>query len=620
MMVQTGAILLLGLTTSLVSANGLYGKNSPVLQVNAKNYDSLVAQSNHTSIVEFYAPWCGHCQNLKPAYEKAAKNLAGLAKVAAVNCDEEDNKPFCASFGVKGFPTLKIVHPAKKRGKPIVEEYHGAREAKAIVEAVVDRIPNHVKRLKEADVEDWLLDTATPAKAILFTKKGTTSALIRSLAIDFLGSIQIAQVRDTEQAIVDKFGIDTFPSVVLLPGDGQDPIVYSDEMKKQLLVDFLSQVAPPNPDPAPKKVKPSSSTKSAKKPAEASTTASSSTTVRDTASSSSVDLDDDSPTESPLPIVEQDKPIAVPEPEAVPPIPALETSAELDEKCIAKKSGTCILALLPIGTEAEALLPEPAVNALNSLAGIANKHSKRKDHTFPFYSVPAQNERAKTIRAQLGLGQDSDLEIIALNNKRGWWRRYAEESYDLVAIEAFVDAIKLGEGPKQKLPERFGGEEDILDPQEEPLAASVTASDVEDEDDTATAVETTEIPSSSSVPEQETADPVVETNTSESQAEPSPSAAPESEASDERDDTSPEAVSTEDASPEDAKSEDLSPEDASPEDVSSEAVRSEDVSSESTSPKAASSEDVGSESASPKAASSESPEPKLSTEASHDEL
>lgn len=35
---------------SLVSADGLYGAKSAVLQVNAKNYDSLVAQSNHTSV------------------------------------------------------------------------------------------------------------------------------------------------------------------------------------------------------------------------------------------------------------------------------------------------------------------------------------------------------------------------------------------------------------------------------------------------------------------------------------------------------------------------------------------------------------------------------------------
>lgn len=45
--------------------------------------------------------------DLKPAYEKAAKSLIGLAKVAAVNCDDEENKPFCGSMSV-GRPLIRI--------------------------------------------------------------------------------------------------------------------------------------------------------------------------------------------------------------------------------------------------------------------------------------------------------------------------------------------------------------------------------------------------------------------------------------------------------------------------------------------------------------------------------
>lgn len=40
-------------------ANGLYGKSSSVLSVDGQSYRRLIADSNHTSIVEFYAPWCG---------------------------------------------------------------------------------------------------------------------------------------------------------------------------------------------------------------------------------------------------------------------------------------------------------------------------------------------------------------------------------------------------------------------------------------------------------------------------------------------------------------------------------------------------------------------------------
>lgn len=183
----------------LPSALAFYSSSSPVLQLNGKTYDSLIAKTNHTSIVEFYAPWCGHCKNLKPAYEKAAKSLQGLAKVAAVDCDEEVNKPFCGTMGVQGFPTLKIVRPGKKAGRPTVEDYQGARTAKAIVDAVIDKIPNHVKRLKDADYAEWVAESGP--KAILFSDKGTVSALLKSVAIEFLGVLGVGQIRDKVRCI-----------------------------------------------------------------------------------------------------------------------------------------------------------------------------------------------------------------------------------------------------------------------------------------------------------------------------------------------------------------------------------------------------------------------------------
>jgi protein disulfide-isomerase A6 len=413
----------------------------------------------------FYAPWCGHCQSLKPAFEKAAKNLAGLAKVAAVNCDDKEaNQNLCAQMGVQGFPTLKIIKPGKKPGRPVVEDYQGPRSTKGIVDAVVDKIPNHVKRLQDSGLQDWLADTTTFAKAILFTEKSTTSALIRSLAIDFLGSISIAQMGSKEEAAVEQFGISKFPSMVLLLGADQGPIIYTDEMKKEALVKFLSQVSTPNPDPAPTQGKPSKPTKDFKSAAKKSSQSASFSSASEAHKSSDFDdylaestivLDENTPTESPLPIVEtNEKPIVVPE--AIPTIPRLSTPAELELACLAPKSGTCILVLLPATADDETDLPGSATQALAGFAEISDKHSKRHDHTFPFYGIPAQNTRAATIRGELGLKDSSAMEIIAINNKRNWWRHYTEEKYSANSLETFVDAIKLGEGTKSKLPEGFG--------------------------------------------------------------------------------------------------------------------------------------------------------------------
>ncbi|OCK84712.1 hypothetical protein K432DRAFT_432096 [Lepidopterella palustris CBS 459.81] len=478
-MVHTAALVAAAaslLFTPSVYADGMYAKNSPVLQINGMEYDRLIAKSNYTSIVEFYAPWCGHCKNLKPAYESAAKSLAGLAKVAAINCDDEFNKPFCGTMGIQGFPTLKIIRPGKKQGRPIIEDYQGQRAAKPIVDAVKEKIPNHVKRVTDKGLEEWLQEGNETAKAVLFSDKGVTSATLRALAIDFAGTINIAQIRNKEKAAMELFGISSVPTLVLLPGGDKDSIVYSGEMKKETMSAFLSQIAPPNPDCPPEKEKkpakkPSASKKDSKK--------SSSDSESAKASATAIAVEDaGQPTESPDPNVVTDDtppPVIIPEAEKLPSIPLLESAESIQKDCLSPKSKTCILALLPPASNDAAVLQDSATTALASLSAIHKKHDERHAHLFPFYGVPASNPLAATIRSALGLGADTDadVELIATNAKRGWWKRYQGAGFEGVAVEDWVDAIRMGDGKKEKLPESLivdaeeVKEEKVVEPEQE---------------------------------------------------------------------------------------------------------------------------------------------------------
>ncbi|CAG8958411.1 hypothetical protein HYFRA_00011088 [Hymenoscyphus fraxineus] len=422
---------------------GLYNKNSPVVQVDGKSYDRLIAQSNYTSIVEFYAPWCGHCKNLQPAYEKAAKSLAGLAKVAAVDCDEESNKAFCGGFGVQGFPTLKIVKPGKTPGKPIVEDYNGARTAKGIVDAVVEKMPNLVKKVEDKTLEKWLAEANETAKAILFTDKGKTSALMKSIAIDFKGSIQVAQIRNTdkEKASMELFGITKVPTLLLLPGGKEaQGLVYDGELKKEPMVKFLSQAAEPNPDPAPAKAKTSKSKSKSKE--------TDSKKASKAPAAATEEVLEEEVTESPTPEVETQKPIVLPDP--APTISTLEDEAQLAAQCLGDRTGTCILALLPESPD------EIGAKAVVSLSEIQHKYKLLHRNIFPFYVLSAKNPGYAKVKSALKLAE-AESQIIAINGRRSWWRQIsesalAEKDVSQEAIEGFVDAIRLGEGAKQKLP------------------------------------------------------------------------------------------------------------------------------------------------------------------------
>jgi protein disulfide-isomerase A6 len=413
-------------------------------------------------IVEFYAPWCGHCKNLQPAYEKAAKSLAGLAKVGAVDCDEESNKPFCGGFGVQGFPTLKIIKPGKTPGKPIVEDYNGPRTAKGIVDALVDKIPNYVKKVEDKSLEKWLADSKDTPKAILFTDKGKTSALMKSIAIEFKGALEVAQIRNTdkEKASKELFGIEKFPTLLLLPGgkEAKEGIVYDGELKKEPMVKFLSQAASPNPDPAPPKVKVSKSkdkkkdTKKASKEKadfESASASHASKEGKTAAATATEEVLEEAATESPQPIVEAEKPIVLPEVVPAPTIPTLESETDLVSHCLGDKTGTCILALLPETPD------EIASKAIPSLSELAHKYKQHKRSIFPFYAVSSNNPLASKIKESLKLS--GNFQIVAINGRRGWWRQISEtlteQDVSEEAIENFVDAIRLGEGSKKKIPE-----------------------------------------------------------------------------------------------------------------------------------------------------------------------
>lgn len=446
---QTLYATVVALLTALPGAQaGLYSKKSPVLQVDAKSYDRLIGKSNHTSvsqsllctkpstgryanrflpqIVEFYAPWCGHCKNLQPAYEKAAQKLQGLAKVAAVDCDDDANKQFCGSMGVKGFPTLKIVRPRKGGGRPVVEDYNGQRTAAAIVENVVNSINNHVKKVTDKDVDAFLSEKNETAKAILFTDKGTTSALIKSIAIDFLDVITIAQARNKEAKTVEMFGIENYPTLVLLPGGDKEAVVYDGELKKDAIVKFLSQAGEPNPDPAPAKEK-------AKKAKSSSSSKTKSKTASSESSSVTAEAADEVPT--------QEAPVII---ESAPPIPAINTPEKLVKECLTEKSSTCVLAFVP------STHGEKAKEALLSLSELAWKYAKGH-RLFPIYEVAKENEGAAGLIKSLDL--TNEVELIAINARRGWWRRYEGEDFSQQGVESWIDAIRLSEGVKKKLPE-----------------------------------------------------------------------------------------------------------------------------------------------------------------------
>ncbi|GJS06814.1 protein disulfide-isomerase [Tanacetum coccineum] len=102
-----------------------------VLTLDQSNFTQTITKHDYV-LVEFYAPWCGHCKELTPEFENAASILSSNEPpvvLAKVDANDEKNKDLANEYDIKSFPTLKVI----KDGGKLIQSYKGPRVAEGIV-------------------------------------------------------------------------------------------------------------------------------------------------------------------------------------------------------------------------------------------------------------------------------------------------------------------------------------------------------------------------------------------------------------------------------------------------------------------------------------------------------
>lgn len=258
-----------------------------------------------------------------------------------------------------------------------------------------------------------------------------------------------AQIRDKEKEAVNVFGVSKYPTIVVLPGGDQDGIVYDGKVQKDDLFKFFSTIAPPTKEPEPS-AKPAKKTpkkeKASKKEKKPKKTEEQKPIVEEVKTEPEVTEEEKIPER--MITLTLKYPSKLTKRIAKPLVPELADQAALTEACLSPKSKTCILAIAPA---------EPISETIQN---IYETLSSRTVNAFNVYKLAATSAHAEDLVAKLDLAKDTATKFVAVNAKRNWVRKFVGNADSEEEVLAWLDAVRLGDGKKEKLPAGLVAEEE----------------------------------------------------------------------------------------------------------------------------------------------------------------
>ncbi|KDO83887.1 hypothetical protein CISIN_1g013240mg [Citrus sinensis] len=234
-------LLLTGRGMMLLTGRGLSSEeetkfkiDGKVIELDESNFDSAISSFDYI-LVDFYAPWCGHCKRLAPQLDEAAPILAKLKEpIVIAKVDADKYSRLASKQEIDAFPTLKIF----MHGIPT--EYYGPRKAELLVRYLKKFVAPDVSILNsDAEVSDFVENAGTFFP--LFIGFGLDESVMSNLALKYKKKAWFAVAKDFSEDTMVLYDFDKVPALVALQPSYNEHNIFYGPFDEEFLEEFIKQ-------------------------------------------------------------------------------------------------------------------------------------------------------------------------------------------------------------------------------------------------------------------------------------------------------------------------------------------------------------------------------------------
>ncbi|KAL4169418.1 hypothetical protein KRP22_010338 [Phytophthora ramorum] len=198
-----------------------------VRTLNSESHTAMLQDSSAVWLVDYYAPWCPHCRQFAPAWEKAAAFYADRANVnvAAVDCTQ--NSDVCNKEGILGYPSIKLYHVPPEGQEPIKMPPKSRRNTNTVIAWVEQQMEEHgMKTSADAgDIDAHIDKISTDCEMGTATKTAIASTGSEQVLGDQSTVMKYRRLHDAGIAAVSTFENGFYVGTTVLEGERYDAAV-----------------------------------------------------------------------------------------------------------------------------------------------------------------------------------------------------------------------------------------------------------------------------------------------------------------------------------------------------------------------------------------------------------